>query len=378
MKKNISFVLALIFSTPVPVFAEINIGVIASLTGPAASLGIETKKVISMFPDELEGEKINYFILDDQSDPTSAVNNARKLISDKKVDVIIGPNLIVSAMAIADLANEEKTPMVSIAPLDVSGDRRRYIFRSEPSADIMVNRVVDDMLENGIKKIGFIGFSDSWGELLLNALISSSKGKLEIVGVERYNRSDASVMAQVLKLILAKPEAIFVGASGTPAALPQLTLVGRGYKGKIYHSHGVTNKEFIRVGGKSVEGALIPVGPVLVAEQLPDDHPNKKNAISFVHELESRNGPDSRSTFAGASWDAWLLTQRGLLYAIKSNARPGTLEFRNAVRDGIEKTGRLIGVNGVYNMSDNDHAGYDPSVIVLVSVHNGRWKLVKW
>lgn len=375
MKKLLALSIAALAAAPA--FADINIGVIASLTGPAAALGAETRKAVALFPTSVGGEKINYIVLDDGTDPTNAVKNARKLISEDKVDAILGPNLISTAVAIADVANAEKTPMVSVAPLDVAGDKRGYVFRSEPSADLMVARVVADMVEQGAKSVGFIGFADSWGELLLKALTKASEGKLNIVATERYGRADPSVQAQVLKVMAAKPDVVFVGASGTPAAMPQITLRERGYKGRIYQSHGVTSKEFLRVGGKAVEGALIPVGPVLVAEQLPDGHPTRKNGVSFVNELEAKNGPDSRSTFAGASWDAWLLAQNGINAALKAKAKPGTPEFRAAVREGIEKTRKLVGTNGVYTMAANDHAGYDPEAIVLIKVENNHWKLVK-
>ena len=377
MKLNKLFALTIATLAAAPAFADINIGVIASLTGPAAALGAETKKAIALFPTSVGGEKVNFILLDDGTDPTNAVKNVRKLISEDKVDAILGPNLISTATAMADVANTEKTPMISVAPLDVSGDKRGYIFRSEPSADLMVNRIVADMVEGGAKTVGFIGFSDSWGELLLKALTKASEGKLNIVASERYGRADPSVQAQVLKVMSAKPDVIFVGASGTPAAMPQITLRERGFKGKIYQSHGVTSKEFLRVGGKSVEGALIPVGPVLVAEQLPDSHPAKKNAVAFVKDLEAKNGPDSRSTFAGASWDAWLLAQNGINAALKAKTKPGTPEFRAALRDGIEKSSKLVGTNGVYTMGAGDHAGYDANAIVLIKVENNHWKLVK-
>ena len=375
LKKLIALSVAALAATPV--LADINVGVVASLTGPAAALGAETKKAVALLPTTVGGEKVNFIILDDGTDPTNAVKNVRKLISEDKVDAILGPNLISTAMAMADVANTEKTPMISVAPLDVTGDKRGYVFRSEPSADLMVNRLVADMVEHGAKTVGFIGFSDSWGELLLKSLTKAAEGKLKIVATERYGRADPSVQAQVLKILSAKPDVVFVGASGTPAAMPQITLRERGFKGNIYQSHGVTSKEFLRVGGKAVEGALIPVGPVLVAEQLPDNHPTKKASVAFVKELEAKNGPDSRSTFAGASWDAWLLLQNGILAAQKAKTKPGTVEFRNAVREGIEKTSKLVGTNGVYSLNANDHAGYDPSAIVLIKVENNHWKLVK-
>ena len=377
MKLKNLFVATAAALAAVPALADINVGVIASLTGPAAALGAETKKAVAMFPTTVGGEKVNFILLDDGTDPTNAVKNVRKLISEDKVDAILGPNLISTAVAMADVANAEKTPMVSVAPLDVAGDKRGFVFRSEPSAELMVNKVVADMLEGGAKTVGFIGFSDSWGELLLKALTKATEGKMQIVASERYGRADPSVQAQVLKIIAAKPDVVFVGASGTPAAMPQITLRERGFKGKIYQSHGVTSKEFLRVGGKAVEGALIPVGPVLVAEQLPDSHPTKKNGVAFVKDLEAKNGPDSRSTFAGASWDAWLLVQNGIAAAQKAKAKPGTPEFRAALRDGIEKTSKLVGTNGVYTMGASDHAGYDASAIVLIKVENNHWKLVK-
>ncbi len=377
MKSRNLIALSIAALVATPALADINVGVIASLTGPAAALGAETKKAVALFPTTVGGEKINFIVLDDGTDPTNAVKNVRKLISEDKVDAILGPNLISTAVAMADVANAEKTPMISVAPLDVSGDKRGYIFRSEPSADLMVNRIVADMVEGGAKTVGFIGFSDSWGELLLKALTKATEGKIKIVATERYGRADPSVQAQVLKVMSAKPDVVFVGASGTPAAMPQITLRERGYKGKIYQSHGVTSKEFLRVGGKFVEGALIPVGPVLVAEQLPDSHPTKKNGVAFVKEFEAKNGPDSRSTFAGASWDAWQLLQNAIVTAQKAKVKSGTPEFRNALRDGIEKTSKLVGTNGVYTMGANDHAGYDASAIVLIKVENNHWKLVK-
>jgi len=377
MKLKNLFVITAATLAAAPALADINVGVVASLTGPAAALGAETRKAVSLFPTTVGGEKVNFILLDDATDPTAAVKNVRKLISEDKVDAILGPNLISTATAMADVANGEKVPMISVAPLDVSGDKRGFVFRSEPSADLMVQRVVADMVAAGVKTVGFIGFSDSWGEVLHKALTKAAEGKISIVAAERYGRADPSVQAQVLKLISAKPDAVFVGASGTPAAMPQITLRERGFKGRIYQSHGVTSKEFLRVGGKNVEGALIPVGPVLVAEQLPDSHPTKKNAVAFVQTLEAKYGPDSRSTFAGATWDAWLLLQNAIAGAQKAKVKAGTPEYRAALRDGIEKTSKLVGTNGVYSMAAGDHAGYDAGAIVMIKVENNHWKLVK-
>ncbi|ATE61029.1 ABC transporter substrate-binding protein [Thauera sinica] len=357
--------------------ADINVGVVFSLTGPAASLGAETKKAIELMPATLGKEKINYIVLDDATDPTNAVKNAKKLIGENKVDAIIGPNLITNALAMADVANGEKVAMLSIAPVDVAPEKRQWVFRVEPAAEVMIGRVVEDMKAKGVKSVGFIGFSDSWGELGLKALTRTTEAAgIKIVATERYARTDTSVTGQALKVLAAKPDAVFIGASGTPAALPQATLRERGYKGPIYQSHAVANKEFLRVGGKAVEGARLPVAPVLVAEQLPDGHPNKQSGVAFLQKLEGKLGPDSRSTFAGASWDAWLLLEGAMTAALKT-AQPGTPAFREGVRAALEKTSGLVGANGTYTMSAEDHGGYDPKAVVLIEVAGGKWQLVK-
>lgn len=360
-----------------PALADINIGVVFSLTGPAASLGAETKKALEFMPATLGDEKINYIVLDDATDPTNAVKNTRKLVGENKVDAIIGPNLITNGMAMVDVANETKVPMLSIAPIDPAADKRAWAFRVEPTADIMVGRVVEDMKAKGVKTVGFIGFSDSWGELLLKALTETSQAAgIKLVATERYARTDTSVTGQTLKLMSARPDAVFVGGSGTPAALPQTTLRERGYKGPIYQSHAVANREFLRLGGKNVEGARLPVAPVLVAEQLADDHPNKAAGVAFLQQLEGKLGADSRSTFAGAAWDAWLLLENAMKDAIKT-AKPGTPEFREGIRNALESTSGLVGVNGTYTLSAEDHGGYDPKAVVLIEVVNGKWSLVK-
>jgi len=357
--------------------ADVNVGIIFSLTGPAASLGNETRKSVDLMPTSVGGEKINYIVTDDATDPTTAVKNARKLIAEDKVDVVFGPNLTSAGMAIADVANEKRVPLLSQAPIEVSPDKQKWAFRVEPPAEIMVGRIVADMKEKGVKNVAFIGFSDTWGELLLKALNKTAEAaSIKVVAIERFGRTDNSVTAQALKVVASKADAVFIGGAGTPAVMPHTALRERGYKGPIYHSHAVANKDFLRVGGKAIEGARLAVAPVLVAEQLPDSHPNKKSALSFLHALEKKYGPDSRSTFSGASWDGALILETAIGAALKT-AKPGTEEFREALRTALEKTNKIVGANGVYTMSATDHGGYAPSSAVLIEVANGKWSFVK-
>lgn len=357
--------------------ADINVGVIFSLTGPGASLGLETRKSIDLMPRQVNGEKVNFIVLDDGTDPTNSVRNARKLIAENNIDVIFGPNLTSAGAAVADVAAEKQVPLLSQAPIEVAADKHKWSFRVEPVADIMVGKIVEDMKSKGVKTVGFIGFSDNWGELVLKAMNNKLSGTgITVTGVEKYARSDSSVTAQILKLQSAKPDAVLIGATGTPAVLPHATLKERGFKGPIYQTHAVANKEFLRVGGRNVEGGLVAVAPVLVADQLPDSHPNKASAMAFIKDFEQKYGAGSRSTFAGASWDGWQILEPALAAALKKG-KPGSQEFRNNLRDALEKTKNVVGVNGSYTMSAKDHGGYAPSSAVLVEVSNGQWKFVK-
>ena len=359
--------------------ADINVGVTLSATGPAASLGIPEKNTIALMPKTIGGQKVNYIVLDDASDTTTAVTNARKLITENKVDVLLGSTTTPNSLAMIDVAAESQTPMISMAassrivePVDA---KRHWVFKT-PQNDIMMSLAIATHMANaGVKTVGFIGFSDAYGEGWYQEFskVASLKG-LSIVANERYARTDTSVTAQVLKLVAAKPDAVLVAASGTPAALPERALKERGYAGKYYQTHGVANNDFLRVGGKDVDGTFLPAGPVLVAEQLPASHPVKKSALDYVKRYEQAYGKGSVSTFGAHAWDAGLLMSAAATQALKK-ARPGTAEFRSALRDAIESVHELAGAHGVFTMSPTDHLGLDQRARVMVRIENGAWKL---
>jgi branched-chain amino acid transport system substrate-binding protein len=358
--------------------ADINVGVTLSATGPAASLGIPEKNTIALMPKTIGGQKINYIVLDDASDTTAAVSNTRKLISENKVDIVLGSTVTPNSLAMIDVVAEEKVPMISMAasarivePVDA---KRKWVFKT-PQNDIMMSlAIAEHMAANGVKTVGFIGFSDAYGEGWYQEFnkVADLK-KLKIVANERYARNDTSVTGQTLKLISAKPDAILIAGSGTPAALPQKTLKERGYAGKIYQTHGVANSDFLRVGGKDVEGTLLPSGPMLVAAQLPDSHPVKKSAKAYVDAYEAANGKGSVSTFGGHAWDAGLIMSAAIPVALKS-AQPGTPAFRSALRDALEGVKNVPGAHGIFTMSPTDHLGLDQRARVMVKIENGAWK----
>ncbi len=360
--------------------AQIKVGIVVSATGPAASLGIPQKNTAALLPKEMSGQKIEYTVLDDASDTTTAVKNIKKLIDEEHVDVVIGPSTTPNAIAMTDPAVESETPVISMAaaaalitPMDA---RKRWIFKTPQNDSLMAGAVVDSMVAARITTIAIIALSDSYGQNWINeASRLAAEKNIKIVATESYQPTDASVTGQVLRAIAAKPDAILIASRGTPAVLPAKALKERGYKGTIYQTHGVANNDFLRVGGKDVEGSIVPVGPVLVASQLPDSNTSKKLALEYTKLYEAAYGPGSVATFGAHLWDAGLLLQAALPGAL-AKAKPGTKEFRVALRDSIENVKNLTITQGVMNMTATDHSGLDQRSRVLVVVDDGKWKLM--
>jgi branched-chain amino acid transport system substrate-binding protein len=358
--------------------ADITVGVTVSATGPAASLGIPEKNTVALMPTSIGGQKINYIVLDDASDTTKAVANTRKLIAEDKVDVILGSTTTPNSLAMIDAVSEAQTPMISMAasarivePMD---DKRKWVFKT-PQNDIMMSLAIATHMANaGVKRVAFIGFADAYGEGWYNEFSKAAGLKrIEIVASERYARTDTSVTGQILKLQAVNPDAVLIAGSGTPAALPQKTLKERGYVGKIYQTHGVANNDFLRVGGKDVEGTFLPAGPVLVAAQLPDNHPVRKSALAYIQKYEAAHGAGSVSTFGAHAWDAGVMMAAAVPVALKK-AQPGTPAFRAALREALENLKDVPGAHGIFSTTPQDHLGLDQRGRVMVKIENGAWK----
>ena len=379
--KSKSLLVAMLVGFAGAALAEINVGVVVSATGPAASLGIPEKNTFALMPTSIGGEKINYIILDDETNPTTAVKNTRKHLTENKVDVIIGSSITPNSLAMIDVVAEAETPMISMAAsaaiIDPIDAKRHWVFKTPQNDVQMSTAIIEHMTNAGIKSVAFIGFADAYGEGWYKEFSKIAEArKIQIVANERYNRADTSVTGQVLKIIASKPDAVLVAGAGTPAALPQKTLKEKGFKGAYYQTHGVANKDFLRVCGKDCEGTLLPAGPVLVASQLPADNPIKKVALDYTAKYEAAHGKGNASTFGAHAWDAGLLLQNAVPVALKK-AKPGSKEFRVALRDALEGLKNVTVSHGIVNMSADDHLGFDQRARVMVKVENGDWKLIK-
>jgi len=380
LKKTLFVALGLAFAAGAA-HAQLKVGITVSATGPAASLGIPERNTVELMPKEIGGQKVTYIVLDDASDTTSAVKNIRKLVSEDKVDVVLGSTTSPNSLGMIDVAAESQTPMIAwaassriVEPVD---DKRRWVFKTPQNDSHMSTAIVSHMTSNNVKNVAFIGFADAYGEGWYEQFKSVAEARgIKIVANERFTRTDTSVTGQVLKMMAAKPDAMFIAGSGTPAALPQKTLKERGWSGKVYQTHGVANNDFLRVCGADCEGTLLPAGPVLVAEQLPDNNPVKASAMTYIKAYEAAHGKGSVSTFGAHAWDSGVMLQAAVPAALKK-AQPGTAEFRAALRDALENMKEVPGAHGVFTMGPNDHLGLDQRARVMVQIQKGAWKLVQ-
>ena len=371
--------LALAALTSLAAQAQMKVGVIASATGPTAVVGIPQKNTAALLPKKIGNVEVQYTVYDDASDPTQSVVLVKKLLNEEHVDAIIGPSGSPNAMGTLQFIAEAKTPLLApvgtpavVLPMD---ENKRWVYKTTQNDSLISEALVGHMVKSGVKTVGYIGLSDAYGESWYRTFVPmAEKAGLKLVANERFQRSDQSVIGQAAKIIGANPDAVLVGAAGGSTVLPQTTLVERGYKGRVYQTHGAATPDFVRLGGKNVEGTVMAASLMLVLDQIADANPSKKVAQDYIAAYEKLYG-SKPATFGANVYDAGLLLQHAVPEAAKK-AKPGTPEFRAALRDALESTRELVGTQGVYNMTPQDHAGFDKRGRVLMTLKNGAWQLL--
>lgn len=361
-------------------FAQVKIGVVTSATGPTAMVGIPQKNSVPLLPTQVGDLSIQYIAYDDASDPTQTVTTIKKLLSEEKVDAIIGPTGSPNAMGVIQFVAETGTPM--LAPVGTAAvilpmtEQKKWVFKPTQNDDLIAQALVEHMTKTGVKTLGFIGFNDAYGENWLNVITGLAKSNgINLVAVERYVRSDSSVTGQALKLLAAKPDAILVAGTGTAAVLPQATLAKQGYKGQFYQTHGAALPTFIKMGGAQVEGTILAASLMLVLPEISDTNPSKPLAQDYIKRYTELH-KEPPATFGANVYDAGLLLQNAIPQAAQK-AKPGTPEFRAALRDALEQTKELVGTQGVFTMSPQDHSGFDERGRELITIKDGQWRLLK-
>ena len=357
--------------------SDITIGISISTTGPAAALGIPERNALEFVPKEIGGVPLKVIVLDDGGDPTTATTNARRFVTESKADVIMGSSTTPPTIAVSNVANEAGIPHIGLAPFPITPERAKWSVDMPQPVPIMGKVLYEHMKAHNIKTVGYIGYSDSYGDLWFNDLKKQGEPMgLQVVDDERFARPDTSVAGQVLKLVAANPDAILVGASGTAAGLPQTALRERGYKGLIYQTHGAASMDFIRISGAAAEGVIMASGPVMDPEDQPDSALTKKPGLALNTAYEAKYGANSRSQFAGHSYDAFQVLLRVIPVALKT-AKPGTPEFREAIRQAFLSEHEIAATQGVYNFTEKDRYGLDDRSRILLTVKDGKYVLAK-
>lgn len=353
--------------------SEITIGISITTTGPAAALGVPERNALDFVPKEIAGVPLKVIVLDDGGDPTTATTNARRFVTESKADIIMGSSTTPSTIAVSNVANEAGIPHFGLAPFPVTPERTKWSVVMPQPVRIMGKVLYEHMKAHNIKTVGYIGYSDSYGDLWFKDFNNQAVPMgMTLVDEERFARPDTSVAGQVLKLVAANPDAILVGASGTAAGLPQTALRERGYKGLIYQTHGAASMDFIRIAGASAEGVIMASGPVMNPEGQPDSALTKKPGLALDKAYEAKYGPNSRSQFAGHSYDAFEALKRLIPVALKT-AKPGTPEFREAIRQAMLSEHEIAASQGVYNWTEKDRSGLDDRSRIILTVKNGKY-----
>lgn len=358
-----------------PAAAEITIGLVSSATGAGAGMGIPYRNALALLPTEIGSETVKYIFLDDASDPAQGVRAAHRLVHEDKVDALIGANSMPVTLAVAEVATSASVPFIVVAPAKFNEANHHWAFPLPQTMDLMVQGMIADMKAKDVKTVGYIGYADSWGDMVFQSLNKQLENEsIRVSADERYKRTDTSVRSQALKVLSEKPDVIVVGASSSAAALPQTTLRELGFEGQVYQTHATVTADFVRLGGKAVEGTVAPTGPLAFAAALDDSNPIKSKAVDLKKRYEEKYGEGSFNPFVGYVWDAGEVLAAAIPLALEGGNKPGTAEFRRALRDAVEQTENLVGTQGIYNMSSTDHNGLDERARIMITVSDGRWQ----
>lgn len=360
--------------------ADIKVGVITSSSGPIAMVGIPQKNTIDLLPKKIGNENVRYISLDDASDPTASVKAVEKLIKENNVDAIIGPSGSPNASAVIGSVAKAKVPLLApvgtasiVIPMNA---QKKWVFKTTQNDDIIAEALIQDMVKRKFKTLGFIGTADPYGENWGKVISTlAKKHGIQVVAQESFQRQDTSLTGQALKLISKKPQAILVAAPGSAAVPPQAALFDRGYRGQMYQTHGAALNQFLTSGGKKVENTILAASLMLVINEIPNSHPSKSVASKYINAYKAKY-KQTPATFGANVYDAGILLENAVPVAL-TKAKPGTVQFREALRNALENTKEVAGTQGVYNMSPTDHSGFDKRGREMIIVKNGQWKLLK-
>ncbi|MFP3998820.1 MAG: ABC transporter substrate-binding protein [Desulfobacterales bacterium] len=374
-------VLAVLATIPGPVPAAeagektYKIGGVFSVTGPASFLGDPEKKSMELAIDEInesggvDGRKLEAEIYDTEGDPSKTVTSVTKLINKDRATAIIGPSLTPTTLAVVPMVERAKLPFVSCA----AGNKivepvKPWVFKTAQSDIQAVASIYEHIKQRDIKKVAIITVANAFGESGKEQLIEqASDFGLTVVRSESFGAGDSDMTAQLTKIRREDPGAIICWGTNPGPAVVAKNVKQLELEIPLYQSHGVASPKFIELAEDAAEGIFLPTGKILVAEQLPEDDPQKKVLSRYIEAYESRYD-ETVSGFGGYAYDAIYLL---------AEAMKGTDGDKEKIRENLENISDHAGISGVFNFSKTDHNGLDPSAFVMVRIKDGKWELVE-
>ena len=388
MRRTLPVLLALaLLLTPAALAQTLRIGAAAAATGAASALGEPEANTFRMLQDQINaaggigGVPVEIVFLDTASDTAQAVTNVSRLIQEEDVHVVICCTISANSLAIIDTVQEAGVPNISLAAaanIIEPVEERYWVFKTPQTDRLMIGGIVQDMQRSGLRTLAYLAIDDAYGEGGLTELNAAIAGTdIEVVAIERYGRSDTNVTAQVLSATRSRPDAVLIWGVVRDTALVVEELANRGYDGQVYVSHGVGNPSFLELAGDAAEGVRLPIGPMIVVDELPEDSEIRPVAAAYVAEYEALFGEGTASTFGGHAWDAVKAVELALLHALEQGELDwdDTASVRQALRDALEDMGPFVGVGGVFDFTAEDHLGLDERALVIVKIRGGDWTL---
>jgi branched-chain amino acid transport system substrate-binding protein len=353
----------------------LRIGSFLAVTGPAAFLGAPERKTLELYVERLNaaggvgGYPLELVVYDTGMNAKDAVTFTKRLIEQDAVDAIIGGTTTGESMAVLGLIEEAELPFISLGGASVIVEPvQKWVFKTPHTDRMAVGKVYEDMQLEQIARIGLIGGSGGFDKsCMANAEALAPDHGLEIAAVETYGPDDTDVTPQLTNLKSAGVEAVLFCGFGAASTIVTRNYAQLGIEVPLYHNHGSCSKQFIDGAGAAAEGVRLPCAALLVAGQLPADDPQKQIAEDYAATYTEATG-EPVSTFGGHAYDALLLLTDAL-------ERAGGKDPA-ALRDAIEQTERLVGVDGIFTMSEDDHMGLGLDSLKMLVVENGDWKLL--
>lgn len=354
----------------------IRIGALFSVTGPASFLGEPEKNTLELLVKEfndkggIKGSKVELVVYDTQGDATKAVQLANKLIKNDKVLAIIGPSTTGETMAIIPIVEKEQIPLVSCAAgVKITDPVKKWVFKTPANDHVAAEKILNYMTKMKQMNIALLTVSDSFGASGREQLkaLAAKKG-FTVVADEVYSPKDTDMTAQLTKIRGVKADAIICWGTNPGPAVVTRNVKQLGIKIPLYMSHGVASKKYIELAGpEAAEGVMLPAGKLAVYDKLKKNDPQLKVLKDYDQSYRKAYGVEA-STFGGYAFDSFQL----IVAAVKKAG--ATTE---GIRSGIEKQNRLVGVSGIFSMSDKDHNGLDLSAFEMVRISKGDWLIAQ-